>query len=396
MKIGILGGTFDPIHNTHITIAVEAKKQFDLDKVWIMPTPYPPHKDKNAITGNFHRVNMIKAAIKDFDGLEYSDVEITRNEATYTADTMFLLKELYPEDEFYFIMGSDSIAYFMNWYRPDVIVKYAKLLVVRRKDESSDKMEEKIQEIENAFDIHVGVIATESSEISSSSIRTENYETIKNMVPKSVYDYIVQNQLYNNCNVNKAWSVNKIIDDLKETLKESRFEHTLGVAKTAKEMAELFGVNPNQAYMAGILHDCAKHLSDNELISLCQKHDIEITETEKNAPYLLHAKVGALFAAEKYFITDQEILSAITWHTTGKAGMNPLEQIIFCADYIEPSRDKQPHLEELRELAKHDLDLLTYRILEDTLSYLKEKNASTIDFYTRDAYEYYKKIIDER
>lgn len=396
MKIGILGGTFDPIHKTHIEIAIEARKQFSLDKVWIMPTPYPPHKDKNAVTGNFHRVNMIKAAIKGIDGLEYSDIELSRNHATYTADTFFLLNELYPDDEFYFIMGSDSVAYFLNWYRPDVIVKYAKLLVVRRKDESSNKMEEKIQEIEDKFQIKIGIIATKSSSISSSFIRTERYENIVDMVPQGVFEYIVQNKLYNNCNVNRAWSVNKIIDDLKPTLKESRFNHTIGVAETAKKMAETFGVNPNQAYMAGILHDCGKYLSDKELIEVCKKHQIEITETEKNAPYLLHAKVGALFAAEKYCITDEEILSAITWHTTGKTAMSKLEQIIFCADYIEPNRSIQPNLSELRELAKKDLDFLTFRILEDTLDYLSQKDASTIDNYTKEAYKYYKKKVEER
>ena len=392
MLIGILGGTFDPIHNSHIEIALEAKKQFHLDKVWMMPTPYPPHKDKNAITSNFHRINMIKEAVKDVEGVEYSDIEISRQGETYTADTLYLLKELYPEDEFYFIMGSDSIAYFMNWYRPDVIVKYAKLLVVKRDDESSQKMADKIQEIQEHFQIEIGQIQMKASSISSSFIRTAPYSDIQNMIPKGVYDYIVKNNLYNNCNVNKAWSVNKITDDLKVLLKESRFEHTLGVATTAKKMAETFGVNPNQAYMAGILHDCAKHLSESELLRICKEHQLPITETEEKAPYLLHAKVGAFFAEHKYYITDSEILSAIEWHTTGKPAMTKLEQIIFCADYIEPNRTKQPRLADLRNLASKDLDGLTYEILKDTIDYLSERNPETIDGDTRKAYEYYKKL----
>ena len=211
------------------------------------------------------------------------------------------------------------------------------------------------------------------------------------MIPEGVYRYIVKNHLYNNCNVNKAWSVNKITDDLKVLLKESRFIHTISVAETAKTMAESFGVNPNQAYMAGILHDCAKYLTNDELLQFCCEHQIEISTTEKHAPYLLHAKVGAYFAEHKYYITDSEILSAIRWHTTGKPEMTSLEQIIFCADYIEPNRTVQPRLNELRDLSTKNLDQLTFEILKDTVSYLSEKSPETIDCETKEAYDFYKK-----
>ena len=101
-------------------------------------------------------------------------------------------------------------------------------------------------------------------------------------------------------------------------------------------------------------------------------------------------------AKNKYGITDEEILSAITWHTTGKDNMTDLEKIVFCADYIEPSRTKQPHLEELRSIALSDLDMLTFRILEDTVEYLKAKSLDCIDDNTITAYNFYKKLIEER
>ncbi len=246
MKIGILGGTFDPVHKTHIAIAINAKEQYALDKVLLMPTPYPPHKDKAKITGNFHRIQMIKLAVEGLSGIEFSDFELSMTDTTYTADTLHLLKELHPENEYYFIMGSDSIAYFMNWYRPDVILKYAGLLVAKRKDGSSDKMERAISEIEQTYHVHIGKILMDSTEISSSFIRTHSYDEIRSMVPQKVYEYIVSNGLYNNCNVNSAWSVNRIVDHLKEILKPERFAHTLGVAATAKTMAETFGVNPTR------------------------------------------------------------------------------------------------------------------------------------------------------
>lgn len=396
MKVGILGGTFDPIHNAHIEIAREALRQFELDKVVIMPTPNPPHKDKNKITCNFHRINMIRLALQNLDNIEFSDFEISKSDTIYTADTLYMLKELHPENEYYFIVGSDSIASFMSWYRPDVILKYAKLLAVRRDDESSKIMDEKIYEIEQTYNVKIDIISMNSMDVSSSFIRTHEYSEIEKMIPEIVFRYIKENKLYQDGNVNMAWSVNKITEDLQKRLKPKRFQHTLGVAKTAKEMAEIFHVNPNKAYLAGMLHDCAKNLSDNELLKICRENNIEITDSENAAPYLLHGKAGAYLAETRYGITDAEVLSAIVWHTTGKEKMSDMEKIIFSADYIEPGRNKQPNLEKLRKIAKTDLDLLVYYILKDTLEYLENSKNKSVDENTFKAYKYYKKMIDER
>lgn len=396
MKVGILGGTFDPIHNAHITIAKEALKQFNLDEILIMPTPYPPHKDKNKITGNFHRANMIKLAIDSLDKIRFSDFELNSHDVTYTADTLHMLKELHPENEYYFIMGSDSIASFKSWYRPDVILKFAKLIAVKRDDESSKKMDVNISEIEKEYNTHIGILSMPAVDISSSYIRCNSYEAIKSMVPEPVYEYIVENNLYNNNNnVNKAWSINKIKEDLESLLKPSRFKHILGVADTAKTMAEHFKVNPNKAYFAGILHDCAKYMSDSELLNICYENNIEVSDSEKKKPDLLHAKVGAFIAQKKYNITDPEILSAIRWHTTGREDMTDLEKIIFSADYIEPGRTKQPNLDYLRSISLKNLDLLVYDILKDTMDYLQVNSADLIDDNTSKAYSYYKNVINE-
>lgn len=396
MKVGILGGTFDPIHNAHIKIAQEALKQFELDKILIMPTPYPPHKDKERIASNFHRANMVKLAISPFDRIEFSDFELNSHDVTYTADTLHMLKELHPENVYYFILGSDSIASFMSWYRPDVILKFAKIIAVKRDDESSKKMQTKIDEIEEKYHVRIQILSMPALDISSSYIRCSDYSQIRSMVPEAVYEYIVENKLYGDENVNKAWSINKITEDLERQLKPSRFQHILGVADTAKEMAEHFKVNPNKAYFAGILHDCAKHKTDSELLRICRENHIEITEAEIRKPDLLHAKVGAYIAETKYGITDKEILSAITWHTTGKEDMSALDKIIFSADYIEPNRTKQPNLDYLRSISLKDLDLLVYSILKDTMDYLQKSGNKCIDENTKKAYLYYKKIIEER
>ena len=214
------------------------------------------------------------------------------------------------------------------------------------------------------------------------------------MLPKEVYEYIRDNGLYMGESKNCSWTVSEIDNDLKKLLSPHRYSHTLGVALTSKEMAENYGVNPNTAYLAGLLHDCAKYYTNEELLNTCKKNNIPVTQAEKNAPYLLHGKVGAFVAKTKYHIEDETVLSAITWHTTGKPQMTKLEQIVFCADYIEPGRDKQPNLAYLRGISMKNLDLLTFKIMSDTLNYLKSKN-QVIDNYTRQGFEFYKKKVGE-
>lgn len=390
MKIGILGGTFDPIHNAHIEIAKNALEQFKLDKVWIMPTPNPPHKDKATITSVEDRVNMIKLAIENIDGLELCDYEIKKDGKVYSADTLTELKELYSNDKFYFIIGSDSLESFASWRRPEVIVDKAQLLVVKRGEKGSDlDFEKLVAELEDKFGIMIPSIAMDEMYESSTEIRIGE-QNLEHSVPDKVYKYILEHNLYKE-KVNEAWSVAKIKGDLLKRLNSHRYQHTLGVADTAVKMAEAFNVNPNQAYLAGILHDCAKYFDDTELLSICAENEVKVTQIEQKKPFLLHAKVGVIVAKERYHITDQEVLDAVLWHTTGKAEMSDLEKIIFAADYIEPGRKDLPRLDYLRDISTKDLDLLVKCILENMMEYLKS-TGEEIEEHTLEAYNYYKEI----
>lgn len=393
MKIGILGGTFDPIHKTHIYMAKETLKQLKLDKVYIMPSPCPPHKNTKNITSDFHRVNMIKLAVANEKNIEFFDYEL-KNHLSYTADTLTKLKSEHKEDDLYFIIGGDSAATFTSWYQPAVILNNANLVIINRKDENQFNIESIVEKIKEEVAANVYLLNVKESDISSSDIRTHKIEAAKDLLPKGVYEYIVENNLYTDGNINKAWSLSKIKADLKNILNKHRYEHTLGVAETAKKMAEAFNVNPNTAYLAGILHDCAKYYSDSQLLKCCNDNNILVTDYEEKAPYLLHGKVGAFIAKTKYGIVDENVLNAVIWHTTGKENMSDLEKIIFCADYIEPGRIVQPNLEYLRSISLQNLDLLTYSILKDTLDYLKSKN-QIIDSYTQKAFDYYKNKLGE-
>lgn len=186
-------------------------------------------------------------------------------------------------------------------------------------------------------------------------------------------------------------NIRYINSDLKNILDKARYEHTIGVAYTAVCLAMRYEYDLEKAEEAGLLHDCAKCISDEKKLKQCEKHNISLTETEKNNPFLLHAKLGAFYAMHKYGITDKEVINAILLHTTGAPDMSLLEKIIYVADYIEPNRKEAPNLKEIRRIAFEDLDKAVYMISRDTLEYLKAKNVE-IDNMTVKAYEYYSKL----
>ncbi|MBE5957936.1 MAG: HD domain-containing protein [Lachnospiraceae bacterium] len=221
---------------------------------------------------------------------------------------------------------------------------------------------------------------------------------LNDFVPDKVADYIISNNLYKTYVGSSRFTNAQILDDLQKSLNPSRYEHTLSVANTAKELADTFGENPNKAYLAGLLHDCAKCIDDEKSIEMCKENNIELSDSELNNPALIHAKLGGFLAQTKYHIIDEEIINAIIYHTTGRPNMTLLEKIIFVADYIEPLRTKQPYLSMLRESAFTDLDYTIYRISEDTLEYLESntENKNQIDSNTRETYLYYKKIVETR
>jgi len=193
----------------------------------------------------------------------------------------------------------------------------------------------------------------------------------------------------------KSSEIDKLHEEMAEELDGKRFWHTIGVAHTAASLAMRYNVDMDTAYVTGLLHDCAKCMSHEERLSLCNEYDISVTESELENKALLHAKAGAILAKIEYDITDEDILHAISVHTTGEPDMNLLDKIIYIADYIEPGRDKAPNLEFVRKIAYKDLDACMAQILYDTLNYLQMRGG-TIDPTTELTYQYYRKYRKER
>ncbi len=188
------------------------------------------------------------------------------------------------------------------------------------------------------------------------------------------------------------YNFEEINNKLQKELTKKRYTHTLGVSYTAAALAMKYGYDIKKAQVAGLLHDCAKCNTDEKMLEKCKKNKIKMTDVEKKNPYLLHAKLGACLAKKQYGIEEEEILSAITYHTTGKPAMSELEKIVFISDYIEPNRKEIWGLPQIRKIAFENLDEAVFLILEHTLSYLKKENVNKeIDSMTEEAFEYYKR-----
>lgn len=177
---------------------------------------------------------------------------------------------------------------------------------------------------------------------------------------------------------------------LQNKLTKKRFEHSLGVEYVSGSLAMIHGADVEKALTAGLLHDCAKCLSSEDKIAKCKKHGLPISDVESANPELLHAKLGAFYAREKYGIDDPEILSAIEYHTTGRPAMTLLEKIVFVADYIEPNRKVLPEIEEIRKEAFTDIDRSIVHILKNTLSYLENGDCGSTDEMSIQTYKYYR------
>lgn len=168
------------------------------------------------------------------------------------------------------------------------------------------------------------------------------------------------------------WSEERIIEYLSKNLKKKRYDHSLSVRDTAVKMAQVFGADINKARICGLVHDCAKNMSDEEICSLVIKRGQKIDKVSMKSPQLMHGMAGAIIAEEIMGINDNEILNAVIYHTTGKENMTLLDKIIYIADYVEPLRNF-PGVEDLREYAYKNLNTALLKCFDSTIKFVVEK-----------------------
>ena len=198
-EVGIMGGTFNPIHLAHTEMAKVCLRQQDLDKILFMPSKNPPHKKDKRILPENERAVMVKLAVSEYDKFVFSDFELQRKGTTYTADTLRLLQEENPDDNYYFIMGADSLLYLDKWYRPQEILKRAVILAIGRDGSTPDELKEKRKELIKQYDkADIRFVHMRQMDISSSMIREgiAHGENMEKYLDKEVWNYINANGLY--------------------------------------------------------------------------------------------------------------------------------------------------------------------------------------------------------
>ena len=341
MKIGILGGSFHPIHNGHMDMARSARDALGLDQVILMVDRIPPHKELAQGANSEQRYEMVRLACEEEAGFIASDWELNREGTSYTALTLTHFSEEYPGDELYFIMGSDMLRSLTTWYHPEIVCEKAHLVCICRAGQDGGEPEA-AQTVRELYDADVTLLPP-VRELSSTEVRNRlaNGRPISGLVPKSVERYIYEQALYADERLVSLTAA------MRQVLKPHRFRHVIGVEITAVQLAENLGSDGAKARLAGLLHDCAKYLPPEERATLADL-DGSALDPEKD-DMILHAPAGAYLAREKYGVTDEAVLEAIRYHTTGTEDMTLLDEIIWAADLIEPGRD-YPAVEKHRAL----------------------------------------------
>lgn len=197
-RIGIFGGTFNPIHKGHTMLAKYCMDELGLDKVILIPTYMPPHKESNDLASETDRFNMCRLACENFDGFEVSDIEIKRKGKSYSYQTLTSLKEIYNKDDLFFIMGADMFLSLDKWKNPEIIFQKASIIAVPRDISSVSKLEEYYKNVISLMGAKAYILTNPVMQVSSTYIREniENYNTVRDLIDSKVYDYIISNNLY--------------------------------------------------------------------------------------------------------------------------------------------------------------------------------------------------------
>ena len=371
MKIGIYGGTFNPIHTGHIHAAKQAQRTLGLDKLLMIPDRIAPHKEiPSGSPTPEQRMDMLRLAVAGETGMEVSNIELKREGKSYSYLTVEAIRAEYPDAGIYLLMGTDMFLSFHTWMHPERITAEATLAVMYRGEKGeAAKIEARKAEME-AEGVRVVLIQNDTINISSTQLRRLiAFQCASEFLPAGVGEYIRENGLYDSCADWKNLPMEQLEPIVIRLLNPNRVAHVLGCRDMAVELARRWGADETDAARAGILHDITKALDGPLQLTLCREYGTILDEFGYKYPKTLHALTGSL-VADRIFGENEAVVSAICHHTTGKADMNLLETIIYVADYMEPCRNF-PGVEKLRELAFSDITGALKLGLEMTLEHLK-------------------------
>ncbi len=398
-SIGILGGTFDPVHKGHLKLAAIACERFRLDKILFIPCNDPPHKMKDRIANSNDRLNMLEKAIDDANiyrpnhKFEVSTVEMDRQGKTYTIDTLIQLKEIYGDGcNFYFIIGADVVMDLVTWRNFEEVFRLVKFIAFNRQGFPAAKTQKQIDFLKEKYGAKISLVNTDLIKVSSTEIREELLEikksdTIKDEMLMTTYDYIILNNLYGYFDKLKK----VILADLKSSLRKDRYEHTVSVMDTACELAIRFEYDTNKAQLAAMLHDVVKEYPIEKLQAICLKSGRGLDKCSRNSTNLLHGPAAAFIIEEKYGIIGNEISNSIYYHTTGRGNMSMLEKIVYVADKIEPLNNFNG-IDKVRKVAKKSIDEALLILLEKSIERVKTEQKELHSLQSS-AFNHYNKAL---
>lgn len=390
MKIGIYGGTFNPIHRGHLTAARAAMDTLGLDRLLLIPASVPPHKALPQSSAEpADRLEMAALACAELGPQAQAlDTELHRTGPSYTVDTLRQLRMEHPEDELWLLMGTDMFLSLERWYHASDILSLAHIGAFdRAHPQPGEDLAAQKRLLESKYGADVAIIANRQViDLSSTQVR----EALaagrgRDLVTDPVYGYIQRRGLYGVHTDLHHLTPDQLRPIALSYLKPKRMPHVLGTEQEAVRLARQYGADETQARIAALLHDCTKKLDMDRQLALCRQYGIPLDDLEQHALKLLHAKTGAAIARDVFGV-DDAVYRAIYWHTTGHANMTKLEKIIYLADYIEPSRDF-PGVDDLRRAVHADLDRGLLKALDDSIRDMQQWG-NPVHHNTLDARDY--------
>lgn len=342
MRIGILGGTFNPVHNAHVQMAQISRDEASLDLVLLMVAADPPHKRVEGEVPAGERYRLVRLALSGEERILPSDLEILRGGKSYTLLTLRELKTIYPDAGFSIIVGSDMLSDLPNWYHPEEVLSLADVLCVPRigRDENDG---ETVKMLSARYGARVAMLSAKADMISSTEIRERLNAglPVDGRMPAAAEQAAYEGGEY------FPRDVRLLLQKCRAALSEKRFRHVCGTMRAAASLAELWKQDAKRARVAALLHDCAKCLDplEQEVLS----------GDESGIAAVHHAHAGAVLGKMEYGVTDETILRAIRLHTTGDWGMSEFDALVWAADLIEPTRTFSG-VEEYRAALTADAD----------------------------------------
>ena len=379
MRIGIFGGSFDPVHREHVRFVRAAIDCLRLDKVFVMPAHTPPHKPYRVLSPDEDRLEMCRLAFSDLPQVEISDYEIKQGGTSFTYLTCRYFREQFPTAEIFFLVGTDMLRDFPTWRNPQSIVNDVTLAVCGRNDEAG-WWENEQRAFQERFGKEFARVHYNGEDVSSTKIRVLAGAGMRltDFLDEKTAAYIREKGLFKIQNADKALALEK----------PERQAHSIRVANLAAARALQLKIPERKAIAAALFHDCGKNLTPDSPYLAGFIPPAEWGEVPRS---VWHQYAGA-YVAEKHFgVTDEDVLNAIRYHTSGRPNMSELEKLIFLADMLEVERNYDC-VDILRGLFwdKDGLDNCLERALYETLLFLKAKKAEIYPL-TQQAYDFYKK-----